>query len=1071
MTAKRPPAFALAGIAPKAVKLFFQFLTEGVKKMLRSLSNICLSLALLSCFTLAHAVPLGAVMTDFGGYDLATATAVQADGKIVVAGEAGNSTGADAALARYLPDGRLDASFGTGGKAIFDLAGCPCNEEIHAMLIQPDGKIVVGGSAVPGAAGTGTHFALARFNANGTVDTAFGVNGKVFINLGGYYEYAYALTLQSDGKIVAAGDSDGDFALTRVSRSGRLDTGFGVGGKVRTDFDGGTDEAHGVVIQADGKIVAGGFAGIATGSAFAMTRYTSSGALDTTFGSSGKVTGDNIVTVIGALSMAQQSDGKLILAGSASPNNIALLRFLSNGAPDSSFGSSGKVTSVEGAAKSVVVQPDGKVVVGGYTRAAGFSVLRFDSVGLADNSFGVGGVVTTDINPPDYFSGLYNLAVTGDNKIVAVGIVQHSSLTHADFGVVRYDSNGALDSAFGVRADLVVSMSDSPDPILAGDNLTYTITVSNAGSDAAQAVEIGGIPINTTLVSATSSLGACTGAVCKIGTLAGGTSATVTLVVSPYLNGTLTHSVTVNSTTADGNSANNSATTSTVVNGNADLVVSMIDSPDPVKVGQNLTYTVTIQNVGTGVANQVVLTDMLPSSYYASYVSSTTSQGSCSVLPDSPYYGVSSLRCALGQINAGASATVAIVVNPIVSTFALQNAAEVKSLGDRNPANNTASAETMVGTFADLGVTVRSNSSSATTGQNVTYIMEVSNDGPDATNARAMLNLPPSSKLVSATPTQGSCTTVNWNYTERGAECIIAGLASGGKVTVTVVAAFGMPGSLSVSADVSSNNNSVDSVYSNNSASASIAVTGQADLAIAVTGSPQSAHIGTPVRYTMTVTNLGPDASGNVVIRDILPLAASWIEIDFNGSTGCDGYVSAIGGINCTYLRSGSVWTIAYTVTYSATGSGQAQFIVNGAVTDPNSSNNSTSVTTTVSGNADLVLSMTAPATVAINKTVTYSIQLTNQGPDTAIWGVLSGSAPSGFSLVSATTSQGDCYTYYGPLQCYFRDIPSGAAITVTVVAQPLTRGVMISHTVTANSNVADSSPDNNTASSSTFVK
>ena len=218
------------------------------------------------------AVPVGAVMTDFGGYDLATATAIQTDGKIVVVGDTFASSGYDAALARYLPDGRLDATFGTGGRVTLDLAGCPCNEEVHAVLIQPDGKIVIGGSAVPGASGVGTHFVLARFNVNGTLDTGFGVNGKVFINLGGYYEYVYALTLQSDGKIVAVGDSDGDFALTRVSRSGRLDSGFGVSGKIRTDFAGATDEAHGVVIQADGKIVAGGFAGLATGAAFAMAQ-------------------------------------------------------------------------------------------------------------------------------------------------------------------------------------------------------------------------------------------------------------------------------------------------------------------------------------------------------------------------------------------------------------------------------------------------------------------------------------------------------------------------------------------------------------------------------------------------------------------------------------------------------------------------------------------------------------------------------------------------------------------------------------------------------------------------------
>ncbi len=1031
--------------------------------MLGNLRTICLSIALLllTPFNLAYAVPLGAVMTDFGSYDLATATAIQADGKIVVVGDSGGSYGYNAALARYLPNGRLDTSFGTGGMATLDLAGCPCNEEVHAVAIQADGKIVIAGSAVPGPTGVGTHFVIARFNANGGVDTGFGTSGKVFINLGGYYEYAYALAIQSDGKIVAAGDSDGDFALTRVSRSGRLDGTFGSGGTVRTDFEGSTDEAHGLVIQSDGKIVAGG---IASWSTFGLARYLPNGTLDSSFGNNGKVFGE-----VGGLasSLALQSDGKLILAGRYGP---VLTRFLSNGQLDLNFGIGGKVEMTGVGATAVAIQADGKIVAGGYADTSSFAALRFDSAGLIDPNFGVAGVASANINPPEYFSGFYNLAVQSDSKIVAVGIVQHNSLTHADFGVVRYSSNGVLDSTFGLRADLAVSMTDSPDPILAGGNLTYTITVSNIGSDAAQAVEIGGIPNNTTLVSATSSLGTCTGAICKIGTLAGASSATVTLVVNPYLNGTLAHSVTVNSTTADGNSANNSATTSTVVNGNADLELSMTDSPDPVKAGQNLTYTLAIRNLGAGVASQAVLTDVLPPSYHANYVSATTSQGSCSVLTDTPYSGVNTLRCALAQIAEGVTATVMIVVTPTVSNITLQNSAEIKSLGDRDLANNIASAETMVGTYADLGVSLRSDQSAATTGQNVTYTMQVSNYGPDAADARAMFNLPASSKLVSVTPSHGTCTVVNWNFTERGAECNVVGLVSGGQVMVTAVVAFGMTGSLSVSANVSSNN-SIDSDYSNNSSSTTIAVTGQADLAIVVTSSPQPAHIGTQIRYTMTVTNLGPDASGSVVIGVMLPIATSWGEFDFNGSTGCDGYVSAIGQLNCTYLRSGSAWTIVFTVTPSATGSGQAQFSVSGAMPDLNNSNNSASVATTVTGNADLMVSMSAPTTVAINKTLTYSIQLTNQGPDTAIWSTLSGSTPSDFSLISATTTQGDCYTYYGPLLCYFRDIPSGSTVAVTVVVQPLTRGATISHTVTASSDVADSNVANNTTSRSTYIK
>jgi len=215
------------------------------------------------------------VTTDFGGSDYGFSVALQPDGKIVVAGYAGG----DFALARYNSDGALDTSFGSGGKVTTDFGGS-YHPDGFSVALQPDGKIVVAGYA-------GGDFALARYNSDGALDTSFGSGGKVTTDFGGS-DAGYSVALQPDGKIVVAGYAGLDFALARYNSDGALDTSFGTGGKVTTDFSGGRDVGYSVALQPDGKIVVAGYAGVD----FALARYNSDGALDTSFGSGGKVTTD-----------------------------------------------------------------------------------------------------------------------------------------------------------------------------------------------------------------------------------------------------------------------------------------------------------------------------------------------------------------------------------------------------------------------------------------------------------------------------------------------------------------------------------------------------------------------------------------------------------------------------------------------------------------------------------------------------------------------------------------------------------------------------------------------------------
>jgi len=270
----------------------------------------------------------GKVITDFGASDLGHGIAVQSDGKIVVAGET-NPYSDDFALARYDANGSLDPSFGSGGKVQTDF-GFDNGEFAYAVAIQNDGKIVAAGGGF--SPSTLTDFALARYNADGSLDASFGGGGKIVTHLQ-RTEYANGVAIQPDGKIVAVGATrqstsvDGyDFGVVRYNPNGSLDTTFAGSGFVITPFSSIADSASAVVIQPDGKILVVGFGNNAPGTGgFALARYNPDGSLDASFDSDGKVLSD-----FGAGDgVALQPDGKILVAGAplrATTRTAALTR-------------------------------------------------------------------------------------------------------------------------------------------------------------------------------------------------------------------------------------------------------------------------------------------------------------------------------------------------------------------------------------------------------------------------------------------------------------------------------------------------------------------------------------------------------------------------------------------------------------------------------------------------------------------------------------------------------------------------------------------------------------------------
>jgi uncharacterized delta-60 repeat protein len=337
--------------------------------------------------------------------DALTDMALQADGKTVVVGRVWTGLSNDLAVVRYNPDGNLDPSFGRQGVVTTDFTSPdmprylgPSYDEASALLIQADGKLVVGGTS------------LVRYNPDGSLDASFGVGGRV-------RTVARALALQRDGKLVAIGAAEGTFALARYYPDGSVDSSFGTDGVVISQISR-VDAANDMALQTDGKLVVVGQAFDGRRIDFAMVRYHPDGTLDHSFGTGGKVTSDFCAHQIeeqyaqhvglgtiqgGGWRVGVQTDGKIVVTGT--PSNVlcsgsVMFRYNSDGSLDTTFGESGRVTTAmtrnDGSFGAQVIQDDGKIVVVG-TSGKGFAVARYNPDGTLDHTFGTGGKVTTRI--------------------------------------------------------------------------------------------------------------------------------------------------------------------------------------------------------------------------------------------------------------------------------------------------------------------------------------------------------------------------------------------------------------------------------------------------------------------------------------------------------------------------------------------------------------------------------------------------------------------------------------------------------------------------------------------------
>lgn len=391
-------------------------------------------------------LPASGTIRDFG----IQAIAVQSDGKIVGAGynsDSSTGTGMDLMVVRFNSDGNLDTTFGKVDPYnpilrlgyIIDSISAK-NDIAKAILVQSDGKIVAAGAS-------NSIWTVVRYNADGTRDATFDGDGLVTANISTLL--AYGATIQSDGKIIVVGAPN--FTVLRLNPNGSRDGGFGTNGVVSVNPSAnikGSGGAYSVKLQTiagQERIVVGGYSkdGSTSPNKFSLMRFTSTGAIDTSFGSSGRVStsffgrGDLLFSIAIDSTNRIVAGGQAITTSSSNSMDAAVARYMENGALDASFSGDGKTnTDIYGFSdtlRSISIQTDGKILAFGYanTQAGSisstldFSLIRYNLDGSGDGTFGPGylgaGIVTTDINGSDFG---YACGLQPDGKIIVAGSSQ-----------------------------------------------------------------------------------------------------------------------------------------------------------------------------------------------------------------------------------------------------------------------------------------------------------------------------------------------------------------------------------------------------------------------------------------------------------------------------------------------------------------------------------------------------------------------------------------------------------------------------------------------------------------------
>jgi uncharacterized repeat protein (TIGR01451 family) len=546
------------------------------------------------------------------------------------------------------------------------------------------------------------------------------------------------------------------------------------------------------------------------------------------------------------------------------------------------------------------------------------------------------------------------------------------------------------------QADVSVAKTDTPDPVTAGQNITYTITVTNPnGPSSAQGVTLTDIvPANTTFVSfvapagwtVTSPTVGGTGTITATDTapLTVATStATFTLVVnvnSTTAGGTtITNTATVATTSTDTNTANDTATATTTVNAatTIDVGVTKVDTPDPVAAGQNITYTITLTNSGTGAAaaNSVTLTDIVPAN--TTFVSFVAPTGWSSTTPTGGGTGTVSSTNTTAPIAAGGTAVFTLIVNVNGATpnnTTITNTATITATGDTNANNNSATATTTVTAVTlpqvDLSVTKTDGVSTVDIGGSLTYTIVVSNNGPSAANGAIVTDTFPATLTNVNFTASGTGGASDFDTSGSGNINDTVNLPAGATITYIVTAAVSpsaTPGSmLTNTVTVAPPTTVTDTNPGNNSATDTDTVTppnveNTPDVSVTKTEDQDTVVAGDNLTYTITVSNISTNPAQNVTLSDAIPADTTFVS--FTAPAGWTTSTPVVGGTGTIVamiptLAAGATATFTLVVNVNSTAFGGEEIsntaVVTSSTAETTLTNNSSTVTATVEQPAGL---------------------------------------------------------------------------------------------------------------------
>ncbi len=598
-------------------------------------------------------------------------------------------------------------------------------------------------------------------------------------------------------------------------------------------------------------------------------------------------------------------------------------------------------------------------------------------------------------------------------------------------------------------ADLQASKTGPATGVPGGPDLTYTIGVVNNGPSVARTVTLSDpLPANATFVSATNGCTEALGTVsCAVGDLAvaGSFSADVVISYPASATGPRTNTVTAASPTPDPGPGPNTASVTTTLAPSADMQITKAASAPSVNNGENITYTLVVKNNGVSDAAGVSVSDPLPA-------------GTSFVSADAPcLHSSGTVTCALGLMAPGASTTLQVIVKATSTGTKVNTATVSTTTPDPDPTNDSRSASVTVDPSADLQAT-KVATATANVGDTITYTIGATNLGPDDAAAVTLSDvLPAGVQFVSA---DAPCVEASGTVT-----CAVGALAAGDSVTRDIrVTALASAAGTTVSNTSTVTTTTHDPDSSNDDATDTTDVAQDADLSLTKTVAPPAVLKGDNTTFTLTATNNGPSAAVNATISDALPAGLQFVSAD----AGC---TEASGTVTCDLgdLANGAAAARNVVVKGITNGTWTNTGTVSSDTRDRDASNDSASADVVVGPRSELSITKSAPATVPAGGDITWTLTVTNAGPDDATGVTVSDPLPAGVVFVSAGSP---CTQASGTVTCAIGALATGASTTLEIkgTAPLALADKTLVNTATVTGDQGDADPADNTASASTLV-